>query len=314
MSLRLRLFALSNRLTVKRALAQAEDPTLLRLAFDRSARRMLRPPPLTAITETLLAPGLTALRIRARPARRPPLPRRVLLYFHGGAFLSGGGDSHGALAARIARQTRLEVILPLYRLAPEHPFPAAVTDARTAFDALLARGYAPEDIVLGGDSAGGNLALGLLAGVLAEGLRPAGLFAFSPLTDLTFSSAAVAENAQADPTLPTSATAGLRRLYLAGADPADPRVSPLFAAYLDPPPVFLQVAGTEILRDDSLRLAEKLTAAGGEVTLDLWPDVPHAFAMFELYVPEAREALTRATDFVTTLFAAQAKAGDSASR
>lgn len=314
MSLRLRLLIAGHRLLVKPAVARAEDPVTLRALFERVAPRLFRPPPFTAITDLVLAPGLAALRIAARPGSHAPRPRKVILYFHGGAFVLGSPRTHTALLGRLAWMTRTEVIAPFWRLAPEHPFPAGPDDARAAFAGLIARGYRAEDIVLGGDSAGGNIALSLLAELLAESIRPAGLIALSPVTDLSFSGASITRNSDRDPMLPAEERGQVGRFYLQGADPRDPRASPLFAAFPNPPPVFLQVAQTEILRDDSLRLAEKLRASGGTVTLDLWPDAPHVFTFFERWVPEARTALGRAAEFVTGLWEAQAKAGATASR
>jgi acetyl esterase/lipase len=307
MSLRLWLLIAGNRWLVKPAVSHAEEPEHLREMFERSARKVFRPPPLSAMTDTKLAHGLMALRIRNRPAARPQRPRKVILYFHGGAFVTGSPRTHAGLMARLSRMTRTEVIAPAYRLAPEHPFPAAPDDAWTAFQALIARGYRAQDIVLGGDSAGGNLALGLLARALEAGERPAGLFAFSPVTDLAFTGASLAANAAADPALPASETAKIQSFYLQGADPDDPRASPLHAHFESPPPVFLQVARNEILFDDSLRMARRLKRAGGKVTLDIWDNTPHVFVMFENLVPEARTALKRAGRFVNELFDGQSE-------
>jgi len=206
------------------------------------------------------------------------------------------------MLARLARLTGCEVIAPDYRLAPEHPFPAAVRDARSAWDGLIARGYQPEDVVIGGDSAGGNLALGLLAALLSEGIRPAGLYAFSPVTDLTFSGASIRANEGSDRLLPAARRGDLVRFYLGGAAPDDPRASPLLADFAAPPPVFLQFSETEILADDSRRMAAKLRAAGAVVTLDSWPDAPHVWVLFDGFIPEAREGLKRAAAFVNARF------------
>lgn len=308
MSLRLRLLIAAHRFRVKPVVARAEDAATLRRFFARGARRLFRPPPYTLILRTELGPDLPALAISNRPGSHPVRLGRVILFFHGGSFVAGSPETHAAMLSRLSRLTRIEVMAPDWPLAPEHPFPAGPEAAHQAFGALLARGYRAENIVLGGDSAGGNIALGLLARLLGEGVRPAGLFAFSPSIDLTFSGASIRENAARDPALPLSQSPKVDRFYLQGADPADPRASPLFADYPDPPPVFLQFAENEILRDDSLRLAAKLRAAGGAVTLDRWPDAPHAFVLFERWAPEAREALRRTADFVSGLFAAQATA------
>jgi acetyl esterase/lipase len=306
MSLRLTLLNLGGHLALKPVLSWIPDPLPLRRLFERFARASFRPPPHTLIRDILLAPDLPALIISNRPGSHPPRPGKAILYFHGGAFMAGSPHTHSAMLARISRLTRSEVVAPFYRLAPEHPFPAAPEDARAAWEGLRRRGYRPEDIVLGGDSAGGNLALGLLAALLAEGLRPAGLFAFSPVTDLTFSGQSIVENVRRDPLLPARRRSEFERLYLRGAPPGDVRASPLFAAFPSPPPVFLQYSESEILRDDSRRMAETLRAMGGRVELDEWRAAPHVWVLFDRLVPEAREGLTRAARFIKACFGDQA--------
>ncbi|GKY89358.1 alpha/beta hydrolase [Sinisalibacter aestuarii] len=302
MSRRLRLLLWLSRRFARRQIARVPDPLPLRPMFDRLARRLFRVPPYTLVGEAALAPGLPALIVSNRPGTHPVRPRKAVLYLHGGAFVAGHPSAFVAMLARIARLTRCEVFVPDYRLAPEHPFPAAVEDARTAWDGLIARGYRPGDIVIGGDSAGGNLALGLLAALLDDRIRPAGLFAFSPVTDLTFSGATIATNAARDAVLPAARRDDLMGFYLQGARADDPRASPLLADFPDPPPVFLQYAATEILADDSRRMAAKLRAPGGEVVLDEWPDAPHVWVLFDGILPEARQALIRVAGFVNTLF------------
>ena len=302
MSIRLKLLSALLRGFVKPMVARALDPAALRRRFEYYARRTFRRPPYTLVRRITLAPNQVALAVTARPGTRAPRPGKALLYFHGGGFLVGSPRTHAAMLARLSRLARIEVIAPYYRLAPENPFPAAVIDARAAWDGLRARGYAPADIVLGGDSAGGNLALGLLADVLADGQRPAGLVGFSPVTDLTFSGASFKANAKRDVMLPASRSDDLLRFYLNGAPADDPRASPLFAEFDNPPPVFLQFAETEILFDDCRRMAEELRAAGGDVVCDVWPDAPHVWVIFDGYVPEAREGLRRAAHFIAGLW------------
>ena len=191
----------------------------------------------------------------------------------------------------------MTVILPDYRLAPEHPFPAALADARAAWDALAAEG---RPMVLGGDSAGGGLALALLAGLLADGAPlPRLTFAFSPLTDMTFASRSMAENRDTDVLLPAHRAEELARMYLGDADPRDPRASPLCAGFAGAPPVWLAVSGTEILRDDTLRMAAHLRASGVAVTLETHPDLPHVWPFFARYLPEGRATLARLAARIT---------------
>lgn len=291
MSLRLRLLATALRRIEKPWLARVERPEDVRRSFDRSAR-LFRDPPYSLYLPGDLG-GRPALHVACRPQRDG-----LILYLHGGAYVMGGMRTHRALLARLCRLSGLRGALPGYRLAPEHPFPAAVEDAEAVWHDLRARGHAAEQILLAGDSAGGGLALALLARILETGETPGGLVAFSPWTDMTLSGESLHTNAEADPLLPAGRVGDARDYYLAGAPPDDPRASPLFAEFRGAPPVFLQAARTEILRDDTLRMAERLRAAGAEVTLDLWDDVPHAWPIFQGWLPEADEALSRAAGFM----------------
>ena len=302
MTPRLALLNTLSRLVMKPAVAMVPDPVGLRAMFDQIAALGFRPPPHTLISEITLA-GRPALSIRNRPGSHPAHRARVILFLHGGGFIAGSPGTHAAMLARLARLTGLEVVAPDYRLAPEAPFPAARDDARAAFDALVARGHAPGDIVLGGDSAGGNLALGLLSTLCTAGTPPAGLFAYSPVTDLSFSGASIGENRSADPMLPFGRAGDLVRYYLpAGVTGDDPRVSPHFAEFPNPPPVLLQFSSTEILRDDSRRMADKLRAAGGVVIEDEWARTPHVWQIFDGWVPEARQALESTAWFIRELW------------
>lgn len=302
MSFRLRLFVAAARASARPLITRATNPAPLRCAFERFSRRILRPAPFTLVRDIRLGSALPAIVVSNRPGSHPPRRSKVIFYLHGGAFVAGAPRDFVPVLARIARLTRTEVVAPAYRLAPEHPFPAAVEDARSAWQALIDAGHHPGDIMLGGDSAGGNLALGLLAGLLAEGATPAGLFAFSPVTDLTFSGASMVENVEDDPILPAERRQDMARLYLGGEPPDDPRASPLLADFPHPPPVFLQFSSTEILADDSRRMAAKLRASGGDVTLDEWPNAPHVWVLLDGLLPEARIALRRVADFVNRRF------------
>jgi acetyl esterase/lipase len=294
MSLRLRLLNLGLRLVARPMMARAADPAASRRSFARVARLFRMPP----YGLHLVAPGQPPLHwVSCR--RRQTAP--VILYFHGGAYVTGSPVTHLALITRIARLTGLPVVAPEYRLAPEHPAPAAYDDAMAAHDRLMAIGYAPGEVILAGDSAGGGLALAVLAGLCARGRRPAGLFAFSPWTDLALGSASLWDNAARDVFLPAErieAAIGLVRGSLAAADP---RLSPLHAGFDRPPPVLLQVGTTEILRDDSRRIAAVLRAAGGRVVLQEWRDCPHVWQILDGLLPEARAALIEVAAFVADL-------------
>lgn len=288
-SLRLRALNAFCRRVVRPGLARTPTPAKGRADFERQARLLFPVPPFClALSDT----DMDWVSV-GRPARRG-----VILYFHGGAYFAGSPRTHRALGARLAALSGLRVALARYPLAPENPAPAAFDAALAAHARLLALGHAPGEIVLGGDSAGGGLALALLARLTQEGRAPAGLFAFSPWTDLTGSGASIARNAARDRLLEP---ARLREVvsYVTGGrtGPDDPRLSPLFARFVAPPPVWIAVSRTEILHDDASRMAERLREAGGRVTLEEEPDAPHVWPLFDGYAPEARETLAEAARF-----------------
>jgi monoterpene epsilon-lactone hydrolase len=293
MSWQLRLLDLYLRRVERPKLARAVDIAPTRRGFERAARLVFRAPPYAVFRPDRLG-GRPFLWAHGRPAR-PGL----LLWFHGGIYVMGSPRSHRGMVAALAMAAGCRAGLPDYRLAPEHPFPAAFEDALAAWDGLIARGYAPGRIVLGGDSAGGGLALALLAHLLARGgAHPAGLIALSPLTDLARTGASMVENAGRDALLPARSKADPLGWYLRGADPRDPRASPLYADFPDPPPVFLQAARSEMLRDDTQRMADRLRASGGAVTIDMWPNTPHVWPIFRGWLPEADAAIAQAGRFV----------------
>lgn len=298
MSPLLRALMVGMRLVAKPHLRTMNDPVKARINFAHAARHGFNVPPYSLfLPEEFLSDGemRPALWVSCGRVR----PRQVVLYLHGGGFVVGSPETHRTLTARLSRLTGLRVFSPSYRLAPENPYPAALRDAEAAFQVLENKGYHPSDIVIGGDSAGGGLALALLAKLCQSGRIPAGTFVFSPWTDLTLSGASLHENKQNDPLLPASRIEELRDYYTAGADPSDPGISPLFADFSGCSPVFIQFSATEILRDDCLRMAEHLKAQGVSVTLDQWPDAPHVWHLFDGWLEESRVALETTAGFIT---------------
>ena len=305
MSLRASLLTLGLRLFTKPKLAKMTDPAELRDAMERFTRIALRPAPGSVAMPLQLA-GRSALSIRAGRPREGV----AVVHFHGGVFIAGSPQTHLPMLSRLAKLAGVTVIAPAYRLAPEHPFPAALRDAETVWDALLAQGYRPENLVLSGDSAGAALAFALLSRLCARGTPPAGAFAFSPWFDLTGASPSVQANAASDPMLAGHRLPEAAQFYLQGHPADDPEASPIFADFPGCPPVLLQTAETEILSDDALRMEEKLRHAGAEVLLQLWPGVPHAWQMMDGLIPEAREALRDAARFVTRVLTAPPQRSD----
>jgi acetyl esterase/lipase len=223
--------------------------------------------------------------------------RGCLLYIHGGAFVFGSPETHRALLARIARDCGLPAVLPRYRLAPEHPHPAALEDLLAVYTVLAAE---EGPVVLGGDSAGGALALMLLARVLHLGLPlPRAVFAFSPLTDLTFSGASLRSNATTEAVLPAERAPELARLYLQDRLPEAAALSPLSGEFAGAPPVWLCASDSEILHDDTRRMARHLAAQGVAVTERIEPGLPHVWPLFHDTLPEARRTLRALADWLS---------------
>ena len=307
MSLRLRCLNAVLRVAVKRRLRGMTDPARARAEFETFARVLLPGPrvaPVAKDPDTRLpvawgtAPRAPALRTSGSAGHllRPGQP--AVLWFHGGGYIAGSSRTHRGLAGRLALASGIPVFLPAYRLGPENPVPSAQSDARVAWEALRAAGYAADAIALGGDSAGGGLAMALLAALLAEGTRPAGVVLMSPWVDLTGSGASLQQNAAADPMLPAERFGDLVGFAIGDHPPADPRVSPLFARFRGAPPVLVQHSQTEIVRDDSTRLADRLRRDGVEVQIASWPNTPHAWPIFGGWLPESREAVAQAATFL----------------
>ena len=207
--------------------------------------------------------------------------RRVILYCHGGGYTSGGLGFSKVLASKLTRATGMDTLAFDYRLAPEHPYPAAVEDALTAWGHLESLGIAPGDIVLAGDSAGGNLALVLCLKLRGAGRGlPGALLLMSPWTDMTASGESLRGRAGIDPVLTPEYMYAVREAYAGGLDPSDCLLSPLFADFAGFPPALIQVGTHEILYSDAERLAERMLAAGADCRLEVWENMWHDFQMY----------------------------------
>lgn len=283
------------RLTATRPLRFDADMAALRQRYERLDARYF-PPDRSTTIELIDGGGIPVHRIRVPQSR----PERILFYLHGGSFTFRFPHAHAAFAARLCRRLGATALIPDYRLAPEHRFPAAPDDCHAAYRWALSHGCAPEHTVFLGDSAGGNLALVTLSRAMrsSEPL-PACAILLSPAVDCTFASRSIVANQRSDAMLSLADLLVLRHGYVPWPELyLHPDVSPLFADFAGFPPLFLQAGSTELLRDEAIRTAEKAHAAGVDVEIELWPEAPHVFQMAP-FLPEAALALDRIVAFVT---------------
>ena len=223
----------------------------------------------------------------------------AILYFHGGGYFFGSPRTHRSLTYRLAKSTGVPVFSAIYRLAPENPCPAAIDDAKAAYRWLLSTGLSPDSIILGGDSAGGGLALALMQALKSEGgPQPAGAVLYSPWVDLTCSGDAYRENAESDAMFRAEHVRRGGALYAGVAPLDDPRVSPLFGAFDGLAPFKIFVSNAELFRDDALRVAEKARMANVRVDLRRFDDLVHVWPVFAPLMPEAGIAIADTTRFV----------------
>ncbi|MCW2930585.1 MAG: Esterase/lipase/thioesterase [Actinomycetia bacterium] len=226
-------------------------------------------------------------------------PSLVVLYFHGGAYALGSAPDSVGLAADVSRRVGARAISVDYRLAPEHPFPAAIDDAVAAYRALLEEGVPSERIAFVGESAGGGLVAATLVALKDTDLpQPSAAAVFSPWVDLTVSGASATGKAELDPALTPEALRIRARDYLGDRDTATPLASPVFADFTGLPPLLIQVGSHEILLDDAVRLAARAAEHDVPVELQVWPQVPHVFQGFAALLDEADRALNSAAAFI----------------
>jgi epsilon-lactone hydrolase len=228
-------------------------------------------------------------------------PRHVVLYFHGGVYVISDAFLSASLASEVGRRTLAKVISVDYRLAPEHPYPAAVDDALAAYEALLDIGVAPSDIAFAGDSAGGGLAIATMVNARDHGLAlPAAAFVMSPYVDLTLAGMTMETKRALDPLLSRELLEPRVADYTAGQDAARPLISPIFADLSGLPPLIIQAGSHEVLLDDAVRLARRAADDDVDVTLDITPGVPHVFQAYSPMLDEAAAALDRAGALLST--------------
>jgi epsilon-lactone hydrolase len=220
--------------------------------------------------------------------------QQTIYWLHGGGYCIGSINTHRALVAGISAAAAARALAIDYRLAPEHPFPAAVEDAVGGYLWLLSTGVNPAQIIIGGDSAGGGLAMATLVALKEDGKPlPGAAVCISPWTDMTITGDSVVSKAEVDPMITRDGITRVRDAYVGTADPRSPLASPIYADLSGLPPLLIQVGENEVLHDDSTRLAKRAEAAGVDVTLEVWPDMIHVWHFFAAALHEGQEAIDR---------------------
>ena len=258
-----------------------------------------------AAAQTTLPPNITIVPVDAAAVpgewiSSPGVaPQAVLYFLHGGGFTAGSCATHRELAALLCLASGIRVLLIDYRLAPEHPFPAALEDAAAGYRWLLSQGIPPEQIVIGGDSAGGGLALAAMVWLREHAIAlPAASVLLSPWTDLALAGPSMQTCAETDPLCSEASLRRAAHWYLAGADPTDPFASPVYAELYGLPPLLIQVGEHEVLLNDSTRVAEQARTQGTEVTLEVYDELWHVFQGWAGALPEGQRAIERIGAFI----------------
>jgi len=223
----------------------------------------------------------------------------VIYHLHGGGYVAGSVSTEREAISRLSRAGGARALAIDYRLAPEHPFPAAVEDSTTAYRWLLSSGVDPSRVVIAGDSAGGGLTMATLLALRDAGdPLPAAAVCLSPWVDLEMSGESMTTKADVDPMVQRSGNLRIAQIYLAGADPRTPLAAPLYGDLTGLPPLLIQVGSAETLLDDSKRLAERARSAGVDVTLEVWEDMIHVWQFFAATLPEGQQAIDRIGAFI----------------
>ena len=297
MSLRLSLLNAYLRAFVRPKLSRVKSPQLARQHMEKSTARL----PISMRGINLTSESI--------PGPAGPIPvewlssgradrRRVLVYLHGGAYIMGSPRTHRMITTALARMTGMRVLVPDFRLAPENPVPSGVDDAVAVYTWLLAQGYDAANIALVGESSGGGQCFATAIALRDKGFpAPVCIAAFSPWLDLTMSGDSVKTNAKRERMLPVERAKEVVGYYIGEGDPTDPITSPLFDDG-PMPPALIQVSRAEILLDDSIRMAKRLEKSGSDVILEQWENTPHAWQFFGAYIPEAKDALQKATTYL----------------
>ncbi len=294
MSFRASVISFFMRYTIKKQFDSINDVSAFRERMDDSAK-LSGPIPDKVSTTPQILNGVACEWVTLDNIDQ----NKVLMYLHGGGYVFGGPDSHRDIAWRLAEAAGMRVLMVDYRLAPENKFPAAVEDATNCYRWLVEEGFDPARIAIGGDSAGGGLAVATMVNLKNIGLpQPYCGILLSPWVDLSTSGSSISENAKADPMLTPNALSIMAEHYLGDRDREASLASPLFADLSGLPPLLIHVGSTEILFSDAERLTGRIQAADGVVTLDIWPKMPHVFQVFASRIPEGAKAIVKLGDFL----------------
>lgn len=287
-------FKLALRVLKKRMFSNT-DHVALRRMVNSSARHMPKPPSDIDFRSERVE-GVPCLWVKAMGSE----PNKIVLYLHGGGYIfCSAHTTHKDILWRLSIASKCRIIAPDYRLAPEHPYPAALDDAIKVYKWLLQQGYKSKNIVIVGDSAGGGLTYGTVLKIRDLGLPlPAATVGMSPWTDLAVTGESVITNLKRDVLIPGDGLSEGAQYYLAGTDPRDPYASPLYGDPTGLPPTLIQVSKDEVLLDDSRRLAAKYKAAGVPCELELWDGMPHVWQTLAMFIPEGKTAIKRIGDFI----------------
>ncbi len=293
-SLRLCLYSVFTRLVIKPWVARVQNPAEARQAFENHAKRM-HVHPASADYRNGTVSGVPVTWVSRGAIERD----EVLLYVHGGGFIVGSPDTHKHMVAEIAGDLGIEAVMPRYRLAPEHPFPSGFDDVVTTYNGLIDRGLRADQIILGGDSAGGNLVLALLAYLSDTNADlPQSAFVISPVVDMSGGFGSLKSNAKSEVLLCADRFDELGAMYLGDQDLKQPYASPFYAEFDRCPPILFHHSDGEMLRDDTLEMQSKLVSQGHVVLVRSWPNAFHVFQIMTGHFPEARAAIKDIVAFI----------------
>jgi len=298
MSIALKLVSLSSRLFFKSALARIQNLQTMRTYLDFMTKLNVRGTKGAVYDVSSLTYKKQSVPV-VWAHLASPSQTHVLLYIHGGGFIFGSADTHKALAADIAGQLGIKAVLPNYALAPEQVYPKGFDDVVASYRALLDMGYEARNIIIGGDSAGGNLTFALLAYIKANKLpKPACAFTFAALTDMTEASESLKKNAKSDCVLALNRFSDMTGAYAPGEDIKSPYLSPIYADFTGMSPILMHASSSEMLVDDSRRMLKVLKDQGVDARLSIFDNGFHVFQIMRGLVPEADRAVLEVVEFI----------------